>query len=119
MEAYRQLALMEPTVIIGHFNAAPSADDRGGRLMPEDTAVEMAIQHMGLQDLTASLRGQPLHRPPQPGSADYRMDLWYADSALLEVAGAQYQDLPSKVTGHRPLEVQTKVHQVPRPPRNT
>ena len=31
MEAYRQLAMMGPTVIIGDFNAAPSADDRGGR----------------------------------------------------------------------------------------
>ena len=27
MEAYRQLAIMGPTVIIGDFNAAPSADD--------------------------------------------------------------------------------------------
>ena len=31
MEAYRQLAMMGPTVIIEDFNAAPSADDRGGR----------------------------------------------------------------------------------------
>ena len=30
MEAYRQLAMMGPTVIIGDFNAAPSAVDRGG-----------------------------------------------------------------------------------------
>ena len=29
MEAYRQLALMGPTVIIGDFNAAPTMDDRG------------------------------------------------------------------------------------------
>ena len=39
MEAYRQLAMMGGTGIIGDFNAAPSADDRGGRQMPEDTAV--------------------------------------------------------------------------------
>ena len=75
----------------------------------------MAMQHMGLQDLTASLRGQPLHRPPQPGSADCRIDLCYADSAHVEVARAQYHDLPSKITGHRPLEVQIKVLQVPPP----
>ena len=31
MEAYQQLAMMGRTVIIGDFNAAPSADDRGGR----------------------------------------------------------------------------------------
>ena len=31
MEAYRQLVMMGPTVIIGDFNAAPSVEDRGGR----------------------------------------------------------------------------------------
>ena len=113
MEAYRQLAMMGPTAIIGDFNAAPSADDRGGRQTPEDTALQIAMQHMGLRDLTASLRGQPLHRPPQPGSADSHTDLCYADSALVDVARAQYHNLPSKITGHRPLEVQIKVLQVP------
>ena len=113
MEAYRQLAMMGPTVIIEDFNAAPSADDRGGRQTPEDTAVQMAMQHMGLQDLKASLRGQPSHRPPQPGSADSRIDLCYAVSAHVEVARARYHNLPSKITGHRPLVVQIKVLQVP------
>ena len=88
MEAYRQLALMGPTVIIGDFNAAPSVNDRGGRQTYEDTAVQMAMQHMGLQDLTASLRGQPSHRPPQPGSADSRIDLCYADPAHVGVTRA-------------------------------
>ena len=113
MEAYRQLAMMGPTVIIGDFNAAPSVDDRGGQQTPEDTAVQMAIQHMGLQDLTASLRGQPSHRPPQPGSADSCIDLRYVDPAQVEVTQARYHDLRSKITGHRPWEVQTKVLQVP------
>ena len=113
IEAYRQLAMMGLTVIIRDFNAAPSADDRGGRQTPEDTAVQKAMQHMGLQDLTASLQGQPSHRPPLSGSADSRIDLCYADSAHVEVAWAQYHDLPSKITGHRPLEVQIKVLQVP------
>ena len=113
MEAYQQLAMMGPTVIIGDFNAAPSADDRGGRQTPKDTAVQMAMQHMGLQDLTASLRGQPSHRPPQPGSADSRIDLCYADSAHVQVARTQSHDLPSKITRHRPLEVQIKVLQIP------
>ena len=75
--------------------------------------MQMAMQHMGLQDITASLRGQQSHRPPQPGSADSRIDLCYADSAHVEVARARYHDLQSKVTGHRPLEVQIKVLQVP------
>ena len=99
MEAYRQLAMMKPTVIIGDLNAAPSADDRGGRQLPEHTAVHMAMQHMGLQDLTASLQGQPSHQPPQPGSADSPIDLCYADSAHVEVARARYHDLLSG--GHR------------------
>ena len=102
IEAYRQFAMMGPTVIIGDFNAAPSADDCGKRQTPEDPAVQMAMQHMGLQDLTASVRGQPSHQPPQPGSADSRMDLCYADSAHIKVAQAQYHDLPTQVTGHRP-----------------
>ena len=75
MEAHRQLAMIGPAVMIGDFNAAPSADERGGRQTPQDTAVQMAMQHMGLQDVTASLRGQPSHRPPQPGSADSGIDL--------------------------------------------
>ena len=113
MEAYRQLAMMGPTVIIGAFKAAPSVDDRRGQQTPEDTAVQMAMQHMGLQDLTGSLRRQPSHRPPQPGSTDSRIDLCYADPAHFEVTRVRYHDLPSKITGHRPLEVQIKVLQVP------
>ena len=105
--------MMGPTVIIGDFDAAPKMDDRGGRHTPEETAVQMAMQHMGLQDLTASLRGQPSHRPPQPGSTDSRTDLSYADPAHVAVTRAQYHDPPSKITGHRPLEAQIRVLQVP------
>ena len=113
MEAYRQYAMMGPTVIIGDFNAAPSADDRGGQQTPEDAAVQVAMQHLGLLDLTASLGGQPSHRPPQPCAADSRIDLCYADSAHVEMTREQYHDLPSKITGHRPLEIQIKGLQVP------
>ena len=113
MDAYRQLAMMGPTVIIGDINAARSADDRGGRQTPEVAALQLAMQHLGLQDLTASLRGQPSQRPQQPCCADSRIDLCYADSAHVEVARTQYHDLPSKDTGHRPLEIQIKVLQVP------
>ena len=113
MEAYRQLAMMGPTVIIGDFNAGPSADDRGGRQTPEDAAVQVAMQPLGLQDLTASLRGQPSHRPPQPCTADSRIKLFYADSAHVEMTRAQYHDLQSKITRHRPLGIQINVLQVP------
>ena len=78
--------------------------------------MQVAMQHLGLQGLTASLRGQPSHRPPQPCAADSRIDLCYADSAHVEMTRAQYHDLPSKITGHQPLEIQIKVLQVPRPP---
>ena len=118
IEAYRQLAMMGPTVIIGDFNAAPSADDRGRRHTPEDAAVQVAMQHLGVQDLTASLQGQPSHRPPQPCAADSRIDLCYTDSAHVEVTRAQHHDLPSKITGHRPLEIQIKVLEVPPPSRD-
>ena len=113
MEAYRQIARMGPTVIIGDFNAAPSMDDCGGRQTPDDTAVQMAMQHTGLHDLTTSLRGQLPHRPPQSGSTDSGIDLCYADPGHLEVTRARYHDLPSQITGHRPLEVQMRVLQVP------
>ena len=113
VEAYRQLAMMGSTVIIGDFNAAPSADNRGGRQTPDDAAVQVAMQHLGLQDLPASLRGQPWHRPPQPCAADSGIDICYADSAHVEMTRAQYHDLPSKITGHQPLEIPIKVLQVP------
>ena len=45
-------------------------------------------------------------------TTDSRIDLCYADSAPFEVTRAQYHDLPSEITGHRPLEIQIKVLQV-------
>ena len=122
MEAYRQLAMIGPSmivIIIGEFNAAPTIDYRGGRPIPEDTAVRMAMQHLGLQELTTSLRGQASHRPPQPGATASRIHLCYADTTHVQVTRAQYHDLPSKATGHRPLEVQLKVLQVPAAPSDS
>ena len=102
-------AMMGPTVIIGDLKAAAAVDDRGGRPTPEDTAA----QHLGLQDLTACLRGQPSNRPPQPGSTESGIGLCYADPAHVEVTRTRYLDMPSKATGQFPLEVQVKVFQVP------
>ena len=48
MEAYQQLAMKRPTIITGDFNAAPTMDDRGGGPTQEDTAVRVALQHLGL-----------------------------------------------------------------------
>ena len=119
METYPQLAVMGPTVIIGDFNAAPTMDHRGGGPQPEDSAVKIAMQHLDLLDLTASLRGEASHRPPQPGPTDSCIDLCYADPTHVEVTRMQYNDLHSKTTGHRPLEVKVKVLLVPQPPRTT
>ena len=87
-----------------------------GEDLPEDTAVTMAMQHLDLQDLTASLQSQASHRPPQPGSTDSGIDLCYADQTHVEVTLTSYHKLPSKATGQRPLEVQLKVLQVPPTP---
>ena len=72
----------------------------------------MAMQHLGLQEFTASPRGQASHRPPQPVSTDSHIALCYADPAHKEVTQLQYRDMPSRTTGHRPLEVHLKVLQV-------
>ena len=106
MGAYRQLAMIGPPIIIGDCDAAPTMDDGGGRRTPEGTAVRIAMQHLGLQDLTTSLRGQASHRSPQPGATDSRIDICDADLTHVQVTRAQYPGLPSKATGHRPPEVQ-------------
>ena len=72
-EAYRQMAMLAPTVIIGDMNAAPTPADRGGQATPQDQAVRDTIEMLGLVDLTASLEGQhptsPTKRmPPHPAS---------------------------------------------------
>ena len=75
METYRQLPMMGPRVIIADWNAAPTVDDRGGRPTPEETDVKTAMQHLGLQDPTASLRSQASDRPLQPGSTESGINL--------------------------------------------
>ena len=102
MEAYRRMAVIGPTIVIRDFNAAPTNDDTEGAATPEETAVRAAMQHMGLTDITASLQGQPLHRPPQPRTADSRIDLCYADTPHITPIKMRHHDLPSKTTGHRP-----------------
>ena len=72
-EAYRQMAMLAPTIIIGDMNAAPTPADRGGPATPQDHAVCDTIEMLGLVDLTADLEGQPSHfsakqMPPRPAS---------------------------------------------------
>ena len=77
------------------------------------------MQHLGLKDLGNSLRNQVSYRPPQPHATDSRIDLCYAHRTQVEVTRAQYQHLPSKAIGHRPLEAQLKVLQVPPAPSDS
>ena len=76
-EAYRQMAMLAPTIIIGDVNAAPSPADRGGQATPQDHAVRDTIEMLGLVDLTANLEGQPSHFSHQvdatPPASTYAM----------------------------------------------
>ena len=72
-EAYRQMAMLAPTVIIGDMNAAPTPADRGGQATPGDQAVRDTIEMLGLVDLTANFEGQPSHFPHQTDVSTYAM----------------------------------------------
>ena len=76
-EAYRQMAMLAPTIIIGDMNAAPTPEDRGGQATPQDHAFGDTIEKLGLVDLTANLEGQPSHFPHQteaaPSASTYAM----------------------------------------------
>ena len=68
-EAYCQMAMLAPTIIIDDINAAPTLADRGGQATPQDHAVRDTIEMPGLVDLTANLEGQPSHFPHQTDAA--------------------------------------------------
>ena len=112
METYQHLAMKGPTVIIGDFNAASTRDDCWGGPASEDTALKMAMQHV---DHTGphSLPTGPILTP----TPETRLDRLINRLVLrVEVTQRRHQDMPSKTTGHRPLEVQLKVLQIPPAP---
>ena len=82
-EAYRQLAMLASTIIIGDMNAAPTPADRGGQATPQDHAVRNTIEMLGLVDLTANLEGQPSHFPHQTDAAPSRIDVCYGDPTTI------------------------------------
>ena len=104
-EAYRQMAMLAPGVIIGDMNAAPTPADRGGQATPQDEAVRDTIEMLGLVDLTANLEGQPSHFPHQTDAAPSRIDVCYGDPTTIIRAEAPYGPLPLGPTGHRPLHI--------------
>ena len=78
-EAYRQMAMLAPTIIIGDMNAAPTPADRVGPATTQHHAVRNIIEMLGLVDLTANLEGQPSHFPHQADAAPSRINVCYGE----------------------------------------
>ena len=115
-EAYRQMAMLAPTVIIGDMNAAPIPADRGGQATPQDHAVRETIEMLGLVDLTANLQCQPSHFPHQADAAPSRIDVCYGDPTTIIQAEARYGPLPLGNTGHSPLHIRLPILNLPPSP---
>ena len=115
-EAYRQMAMLAPTVIIGDMNAAPTPADQGGQATPQDQAVHDTIEMLGLVDLTANLEGQPSHFPHQTDAAPSRIHVCYGDPATIIRAEARYGPLPLGPTGHSPLHIRLTIPNLPPSP---
>ena len=116
-EAYRQMAMLAPTIIIGDMNAAPTPADRGGQATPQDHAVRDTIEMLGLVDLTANLEGQPSHFPHQTHDAPSCIDVCYGDPTTIIWAEARYGPLPLGPTGHSPLHIHLTIPNLPPSPR--
>ena len=101
-EAYRQMARLAPTIIIGHMNASPTLPDRGGQATAQDHAVRDTIEMLGLMDLTSDLEGQPFHFSHQREAAPSRIDVCYGDPTTNIQAGADNGPLPpgQQAIGH-------------------
>ena len=115
-EAYRQMAMLAPTVIIGDMNAAATPADRGGQATPQDQAVRDTIEMLGLVDLTANLEGHPSHFPDQTDAASSRIDVCYGDPTTIIRAEARYGPLPLGPTGHSPLHIRLTIPNLPPSP---
>ena len=115
-EAYRQMAMLAPTITIGHMNAAPTPADRGGHATTQDHAVRDTIEMLGLVDLTANLEGRPPHFPHQADAAPSRIDVCYGDPTTIVRAEARYGPLPLGPTGHSSLHIRLTIPNLPPSP---
>ena len=115
-EAYRQMAMLTPTIIIGDMNAAPTPADRGGQATPQDQAVRDIFEMLRLVDLTASLEGQPSHFPHQTGAEPSRIDVCYGDPTTIIWAEARYGPLPFGPSGNSPLHIRLTIPKLPPSP---
>ena len=116
-EAYRQMAMLAPTIIIGDMNAAPTPAARGGQATPQDHAVRDTIEMLGLVDLTANLEGQTSHFPHQTDAAPSRIDVCYGDPTTIIWAEARYGPLPLGPTGQSPLHICHTIPNLPPSPQ--
>ena len=115
-EAYRQMAMLAPTIIIGDMNAAPTPADRGGQATTQDHAVRDTIEMLGLVDLTANLEGQPSRFLHQTDPAPSRIDVCYGGPTTIIRAEARYGPLPLGPTGHSPLHIRLTIPTFPPAP---
>ena len=115
-EAYRQMAIIAPAIIIGDMNAATSRADRGGQATPQDHAACDTIEMQGLVDLTANLEGQPSHFCHQTDAAPSRIDVCYGDPTTIIQAEDRYDRLLLGPTGHRPLQTRLTIPNLPPSP---
>ena len=116
-EAYRQMAMLAPTIIIGDMNAAPSPADRRGQATPQDHVVRDTIEMLGLVDLTANLEGQPSHLPGQAAATPSCINVCYGDPTTIIRAEATDGPLRLGPTGHSPLDIRLTIPNVPPSPQ--
>ena len=112
-EAYRQMAMLAPTIIVSDMNAAPTPADQGGQATPQDHAVRDIMHMLGLLDLTAGLEGLPSHFPHATEAARSHIHLCYGDPTTIVWAEARYGPLPLGPTGHRPLYLGLTIPNLP------
>ena len=112
-EAYRQKAMLAPTIIIGDMKVAPTLADRGGQATSQDHAVRNTIEVLRLVDPTANLEGQPSHFPHQADAAPSRIDVCYGDPTTIIRAEARYGPLPRGPTGQTPLHIRLTIPNLP------
>ena len=116
-EAYRQMAMLAPTIIIGDMNAPHTPADQGGQATPRDHAVRDIIQMLGLPDLTANLEGQPSHFSHPTEAAPSRINICCGDTTTISRAEARYGPLLLGPTGQRPLQIRLTIPNFPPSPR--
>ena len=116
-KAYHRLATLAPTLIIGDMTTTATPADRGRQATPQDHAVGITIDMLGLVDLTAGLAGQPSTFPHKTKVAPWRMVICYGDPTTIIRAGALYGPLPLGPTGHGPLHLRLTISNLTPSPR--